>query len=640
MKDVKPKEREIGTASITEQENIIEYFGEKSNDDTSSSPVTRQYVSGADFEEHTTKPSRIRNFMDSFKRAEQHPTNVNNNGANSESDLENMILYNEDGTPKPLPHHHDAQINDNSKSDELKKTIKPRHVLMISLGTGIGTGLLVGLGSSLVQAGPAGLIIGFGIMGSCLYCIIQAVGELAVAYSDLVGGFNAYPSFLVDEAFCFAVAWLYAIQWLCVCPLELVTASMTIKYWTTKVDPDIFVIIFYILIIGINLLGGAAGYAEAEFIFNSCKIMMMIGFFILGITVICGGAGTDGYIGAKYWHDPGALRGDTSIQRFKGCMATLVNAAFAFGMSEFIGVTASEQSNPRKAIPSAAKKMIYRILCMFLSSITIVGFLVPYNSDQLLGSTGSGVKASPYVLAISTHGVRVVPHFINAVILISVLSVANSAYYSSSRMLLSLAEQGYAPKIYSYIDREGRPLVGMATAAIFGVIAFCATSPKEDEVFVWLLAISGLSQLFTWMAICISHIRFRRAMHVQGRSIGELGFRSQVGWYGSAYAAIMMFMILIAQFWVALVPINADLTIKLDAKNFFENYLAMPILLAFYFGYKIWKKDWKLFIRAKNIDLISHRNIFDEELIKQEEDEYRERLRTGPKWRRVYDFWC
>lgn len=98
-----------------------------------------------------------------------------------------------------------------------------------------------------------------------------------------------------------------------------------------------------------------------------------------------------------------------------------------------------------------------------------------------------------------------------------------------------------------------------------------------------------------------------------------------------------MLLILIGQFWVAIAPIGEG---KLDAKAFFESYLAMPILIALYFGYKIWKKDWTLFIRADKIDLNKGRTLYDEELLRQEREEYQERLRNGPKWRRVYDFWC
>ncbi|CCK70699.1 amino acid permease KNAG_0F00270 [Huiozyma naganishii CBS 8797] len=546
-------------------------------------------------------------FVDSFKRVDEKQTT---------SDLESGL--------GEVP----------GENSDLKQTIKKRHVLLISLGTGIGTGLLVGNAKVLRDAGPGGLVIGYSIMGSCLYCIIQACGELAVCYSSLPSNFNIYPTFLVDKAFGFAVAWVYCLQWLCVCPLELVTASMTIKYWTTSVNPDIFVSIFFVLIIVINTFG-ARGYAEAEFFFNSCKVLMMAGFFILGIIITCGGAGTSGYIGAKYWHSPGAFNGNRPIDHFKGVMATFTTAAFAFGASEFISLTAAEQSNPRKAIPKAAKMMIYRILFVFLSSITLIGFLVPYNSPYLLGSGSDATKASPYVVAVASHGVRVVPHFINAVILLSVLSVGNSAFYSSSRLLNSLAQQGYAPKMFTYIDKRGRPLVAMVCSTLFMTIAFCAASPKEEQVFTWLLAISGLSQLFTWVAICISHLRFRRALKVQGHSLGEIGFKSQVGIYGSLYAATMLILALIAQFWVALAPIGGN---GLDARNFFQNYLAMPILLVLYFGYKIRKRDWKFWIPAHRIDLVSHRKVFDEDILKQEVAEIEQEKKNLSTGRKIQEF--
>ncbi|CAI4387315.1 BBL_G0013410.mRNA.1.CDS.1 [Saccharomyces cerevisiae] len=631
MKEIDPKEKEIGPI---EREHVVEYFEDTVENNIRNEECCSKY-----------QASYLRRFVDSFKRAElqdpNSPDSSNSNGTtpisakDSSSQLDNELNRKSsyttvDGIKQPPQEQEQRQQN-------LKKSIKPHHIIMMSLGTGIGTGLLVGNSKVLNEAGPAALVIGYAIMGSCIYCIIQACGELAVIYSDLIGGFNTYPSFLVDPALGFSVAWVYCLQWLCVCPLELVTASMTIKYWTTSVNPDVFVVIFYVLIVVINVFG-AKGYAEADFFFNCCKILMIVGFFILAIIVDCGGAGTDGYIGSKYWRDPGAFRGDTPIQRFKGVVATFVTAAFAFGMSEQLAMTASEQSNPRKAIPSAAKKMIYRILVVYLGSLTLLGFLVPYNSDQLLGAAGSATKASPYVIAIASHGVRVVPHFINAVILLSVLSVGNSAFYSSSRVLMSLAKQGNAPKWFDYIDREGRPARAMIVSALFGVIAFCAASKKEEDVFTWLLAISGLSELFTWITICLSHIRFRRAMKVQGRSLGEVGYKSQVGVWGSAYAVLMMVLALIAQFWVAISPIGGGG--KLSAQSFFENYLAMPILIALYIFYKVWKKDWSLFIPAGKVDLVSHRNIFDEELLKQEDEEYKERLRNGPYWKRVLDFWC
>ncbi|SCU95195.1 LAMI_0F01442g1_1 [Lachancea mirantina] len=561
-----------------------------------------------------SKDGLARRFVNSFKRAEDPATGDNLEQLGEEA----------------------GNYESNSKHKTLKQNISPRHVLMISLATGIGTGMLVGNGKSLHNGGPAGLVIGYVIVSSMLYCVIQSASELAMIYTSLAGGFNAYPSLLVEPGFGFAVSWVYCLQWLCVLPLELVTASMTIKYWNDVINPDAFVVIFYVFLVVVNFIG-SAGYAEAEFFFNSCKVLMITGFFILGIIINCGGAGNDGYLGALYWRNPGSFRGHKAIDQFKGVVAVLVNAAFANGGAEFSVLTAAEQSNPRRSIKSASKRMLWRIVCIYCGTAILLGFLVPYNSDELLGSGGSATHASPFVIAISSHGVRVVPHFVNAVILLSVLSVANSALYSSSRILLSLAEQSYAPPFLKYVDRRGRPLMALVVACIFGLISFVAASPKEETVFTWLLAISGLSELFTWSAIALSHIRFRKAMQTQGRSLGELGYKALTGVWGSYYAVFLNVLILIGQFWVAISPVGEG---KLDANAFFENYLAMPILIGLYIFYKLWKRDFRLLIPADQVDLVSHRTIFDAEILQKETEEEAFRIKHSSWTVRMSNFWC
>jgi len=288
----------------------------------------------------------------------------------------------------------------------------------------------------------------------------------------------------------------------------LITTSLTIKYWNDKISPAVFVVIFYIFLLFIHFFGVKA-YGEAEFIFNTCKILMVCGFIIFSIVLNCGGAGDSGYIGGKYWHDPGAFTSHTGIGRFKGICYVLVTAYFSYGGTELYVLSVNEQENPRKSTPAAAKQSIYRILIIYLLTMILIGFNVPHNSDQLMGSGGSSTHASPYVLAASIHHVKGIPHIINAVILISVVSVANSALYAAPRLLCSLAKQGYAPKYLDYVDREGRPLRALCACAVFGVIGFAAASQQEEQVFTWLAAIAGLSELFTWSGILLSHFRFR-----------------------------------------------------------------------------------------------------------------------------------
>jgi yeast amino acid transporter len=67
------------------------------------------------------------------------------------------------------------------------------------------------------------------------------------------------------------------LQWLIVLPLEIIAASITINYWDKEVNRSIFVTIFFVTIIAINLCG-VEGYGEAEFIFAIIKVIAVIGF--------------------------------------------------------------------------------------------------------------------------------------------------------------------------------------------------------------------------------------------------------------------------------------------------------------------------------------------------------------------------
>jgi yeast amino acid transporter len=69
----------------------------------------------------------------------------------------------------------------------------------------------------------------------------------------------------------------YALQWLCVLPLEIIAASITIGYWDASLTRAIFVTIFLAFIIGINMFG-IKGFGEAEFIFSIIKVVAVIGF--------------------------------------------------------------------------------------------------------------------------------------------------------------------------------------------------------------------------------------------------------------------------------------------------------------------------------------------------------------------------
>lgn len=522
------------------------------------------------------------------------------------------------------------KANIRAAQSPLHRNLKNRHLQMIAIGGAIGTGLFVGSGKALAKGGPAGLLIDWGLIGTMMYGMVQALGELAVTFPT-GGTFVQYNTRFIAPSWGFAMAWNYAMGWLITLPLEIVAASITIEYWNSSISRAAFVTIFYVVISCINMFG-IRGYGEAEFIFSLCKVLAVIGFIILGIILDCGGGPNHDPIHTRYWHDPGAF-----AHGFKGVCSVFVTAAFSFGGTELCGLAAAETANPRKSLPSATKQVFWRITLFYIVSLTLVGLLVPYTNSQLISGTSSvDAKASPFVIAISTNGIKGLPSVMNAVIMIAVLSVGNSSVFATSRTLASIADQGFGPKFLSYIDKKGRPLVGIGISLLFGLLCYLATCPSEGDVFDWMLSISGLSTIFTWGSICTCHIRFRQALKAQGRSTDELVFTSQCGLIGSIYGLILNVLILIAQFWVALYPIGGSP----DPADFFESYLSAPVILVFYIGYIVVKRDFQFLIPLKEIDLDTGRTNLDLDMVKDEIAEEKAFIASKPWYYRVYKFWC
>ncbi|KAK0949455.1 histidine permease [Friedmanniomyces endolithicus] len=502
---------------------------------------------------------------------------------------------------------------------------------MIAIGGSIGTGLFVGSGAALSLGGPASLVIAFVLIGIMLYCTVHALGEMAVLF-PVAGSFSAYSTRFLDPAWGFAMGWNYAMQWLVVLPLEIVSATLTIEYWTKgSINNNAWVAIFLFVIILINLFG-VKGYGEAEFVFAIVKVVAIVGFILLGIILDCGGGPGGSFLGGQYWKDPGAFNNG-----FKGLCSVFVTAAFAFSGTELVGLAAAETANPRKSLPTAIKQVFWRITLFYIVALALVGLLVPYNDPRLINAASSAdAKASPFVIAITNAGIVGLPSVFNAVIMIAVLSVGNSSIYGSSRTLAALAEQYQAPRILGYIDRKGRPIVAIGVASVFGFLAFFAGSQWEVPVFNWLLALSGLSSIFTWGSICLAHIRFRQGWKKQGHSVDDLAFRSQPGVIGSWVGFIMNCIVLIAQFWTGAWPIGySSGGPGGQASSFFQAYLAAPIVIICYIAYKFWYKT--PFVRSHNMDL--HTGIRDLNLADLIAEERIERA-SWPKWKRTYKFFC
>lgn len=301
-----------------------------------------------------------------------------------------------------------------------------------------------------------------------------------------------------------------------------------------------------VAIIIVNIFG-TLGYAEEEFWSAVIKLGATVVFMIIALVLVLGGGPTSGrygeYWGARLWHDPGAFR-----HGFRGFCSVFVTAAFSFSGTELVGLAAAEADNPVKSLPGAIKSIFFRIIIFYVGGLFFIGLLVASDDPALLqaGAYNSS-QASPFVLVGKYANLRGFDDFMNAIILVSVLSIGVSAVYGGSRTLTALAQQGYAPKLFTYVDRSGRPLPSVAVIILFGFLGYINLDSKGPIIFDWLLALSGLAALFTWGSICVSHIRFRKAWAYQGHSLDEIPFQAVGGVYGSYLGLFLVILVLMAQ---------------------------------------------------------------------------------------------
>lgn len=88
---------------------------------------------------------------------------------------------------------------------ETQRGLASRHVQLMAIGGSIGTGLFVGIGSYLRDAGPLSLFLGYLIWG-CLFIlpVNLSVGEMC-AYLPIRGSIFELAARFVDPAFGFAM---------------------------------------------------------------------------------------------------------------------------------------------------------------------------------------------------------------------------------------------------------------------------------------------------------------------------------------------------------------------------------------------------------------------------------------------------
>ncbi|KAL3422231.1 Dicarboxylic amino acid permease 3 [Phlyctema vagabunda] len=512
----------------------------------------------------------------------------------------------------------EAQENNN-----LSRSLKQRHIQMIALAGAIGTGLFLSLGGALQTGGPLGALLGYAIIG-CVVCSVQfALGEVSALF-PVTGSFVRHAEFLVDPALGFAIGWNVVYGSTLSVPSEISAALVLIQFWTDKYAA-LWITLFIVLtfLVGIIFIGI---YGEIEWFFAMLKILLIVGIIIMGLVIDLGGVPGQERIGFRYWKNPGPfvqyLEIEGSWGRFLGFWAVMNNAVYSFAGIESISVAAAETQNPRQNIPKACKRVFARVTLFYVLSVLIVGMLVPSN-DENLNNYSYNATMSPFVIAATRAGIKVVPSIINAVVLTSAWSASNQYMLSGTRILYGLALKKQAPSIFLRTTKWGIPYVCVILQTLIATLAYMSLSSGALTVFYWFLNLTAAGVLISWSAILFSHIRLHQALKRQGIARQELPWSHWWTPYTSWISLVACILFLLTGGFTVFIKGNWD------KATFISSYLDIPLVIVAYFGWKFIKGT-----KVLSLDDIPIRAALDEISSNPEEA-----IPPARGWRRLNILW-
>ena len=380
--------------------------------------------------------------------------------------------------------------------NKLKHGLTSRHILMIALGSAIGTGFFFGSGGSIKLAGPA-ILLSYSIGGIMMYIIVRALGEMAVAEPSS-GSFSYYAYKYIGNYAGFVSGWNYWFNYIIVCMLELTATGIFMDYWFPQSVHWIITLVVIVLFTGINLLN-VRMFGEFEFWFAGIKVVTVICLVLFGVYILGFGNNHQQSVSnvSNLWQNGGFF-----ANGLQGFLFSFVVVVFSFGGTELVGITAAEAENPRKTIPMAINGIIVRILLFYIATLAIIMCLYPWNKIDS--------HISPFVDVFQQIGIAKAASLMNLVAITAALSSLNSGIYGTARMVYNLGLQDNAPQAMTKVSAKGSP----TNAIIFSIICIGLTVflnylyPKQ--IFNILLSIATIAAIINWITILVTHINFKR----------------------------------------------------------------------------------------------------------------------------------
>ena len=378
------------------------------------------------------------------------------------------------------------------------KSLKSRHVNMIAIGGAIGTGLFLGAGGRLAQAGPS-LAIVYAVCGLFAFFVVRALGEL-ILYRPSSGAFVSYAREFMGEKGAYTAGWMHFLNWSTTGIADITAIALYAHYWSffTPIPQWVLALIALAIVLTLNLVSVKL-FGELEFWFAIIKVAALVLFMAVGIFLLVTQHPIDGALpGPQLISDNGGVFPMGVLPM----VLIMQGVIFAYAAIELVGVTAGETENPEKVMPRAINSIMWRIGIFYVGSVVLLAMLMPWSAYSK--------SESPFVTVLSHIGVPSAGDVMNLVVLTAAMSSLNSGLYSTGRTLRSMSMAGSAPKFTAAMNKNQVPYGGILLTAAVCVVGVGLNYLVPAEAFEIVLNLASLGILGTWSIIVLSHLLFVR----------------------------------------------------------------------------------------------------------------------------------
>ena len=423
------------------------------------------------------------------------------------------------------------------EGEQLQRGLTNRHLQLIAIGGAIGTGLFLGSGKVISLTGPSVLFI-YAVIGCMMFFVMRALGEILLSNLNYKT-FGDIAKDLIGPWAGFVVSWTYWFTWVVICVADIIAITSYVRYFNGSIPTWVPALLAAVLLFILNLQP-VKFFGEFEFWFALIKIVAILALIVTGVVLMVTGfqnpdTGTAASLSNLF------DRGGLFPFGIGGFLLGFQLGIFSFIGVELVGTAAAETKDPHKNLPKAINSIVLRVLIFYIGALTVIMAITPW--DEL------DPEQSPFVTTFAYAGFGAAALAINFVVLTSAASSANSGFYSGTRMMYALANDGHAPKRFAIVDGRGVPrqAVFFSAVLLLTAIPILIAGDSVIEAFTFVTSVASTFILFIWSMILISFIAYmRKHPDRHAASTFKTPLARIVPWVVLAFFVFIVFTLLLA----------------------------------------------------------------------------------------------